>query len=365
MATLRRNTPDLLLLLAILSLLGLGLVMVTSASTIRGLQKAGDPFYFAKHQLVYALVGLAGMLAAMKMDYHQLRRFTMPLMIAVPILLALVLFLGEKSLGARRWINILGVSVQPSELAKLALVLILVHYLSELGEGVRHFGTGIVVPVLYTGLLAALIMAEPDLGTTLVLCGTAFCLIFAAGARLWQLGLLGIPAAAVLTIYALSAPYRLKRLTTFGNPFKDPRGAGYQVIQSLYALGSGGLFGVGVGRSRQKFSYLPEAHTDYIFSIIGEELGLIGTLFVLTLFFFVIWRGLRAALTAKDLYGTLLAAGITSLLGLQAILNIGVVTSTLPVTGITLPLLSSGGSSLVVSLAGLGILLNVSRQASS
>ncbi|MGE5550683.1 MAG: putative lipid II flippase FtsW [Bacteroidota bacterium] len=364
MATLRRRTPDLMLLLAVLSLLGLGLVMVASASTIRGLQKGNDAFYFTKHQLIYAGLGLIGMFSAMNVDYHQWRRFTVPAMIAAPVLLVLVLVLGEKTLGARRWISLGFVNIQSSEFAKLALIMVVAHYLAELGDGVRHFGTGVLVPLLFTGLLAALIMAEPNLGTTLVICAVAFSLIFAAGARLWHLGILASVAVVVLAVYAMSAPYRLKRLTTFGNPFKDPQGAGYQVIQSLYALGSGGPFGVGIGRSRQKFSYLPEAHTDYIFSIIGEEMGLIGTLFVLVLFFFVVWRGLRAALAAKDLYGTLLAVGITSLIGFQAILNIGVVTSTLPVTGITLPLLSSGGSSLIVSLVALGILLNISRQAS-
>lgn len=365
MATLRRHTPDLLLLFAVLTLLGLGLVMVASASTVAGLTRIKDhpdPFYFIKRQLVYALVGLAVMVFLMNYDYHRLRRWSIPLAVAAPVLLVLVLILGEKTLGAKRWIDLGFFNLQGSEVAKLAMVLVLADYLSELGEGVRRFSAGIGLPLLFLAVLAGLIMAEPDMGTTIVLCGTFFALVFAAGVPLWQLSLLPLPAVTILWYYARSAPYRWRRLTTFGNPFKDPQGAGYQIIQSLYALGSGGPFGVGIGRSRQKFNYLPEAHTDYIFSIIGEELGLVGTLFVLGLFFLLVWRGLRTALTAKDAYGTLLAVGITCLIGIQAILNIGVVTATLPVTGITLPLVSCGGSSLVVTLAGLGILLNISRQ---
>ncbi len=362
MATLRRHTPDMLMLLAILSLLGLGLIIVASAGTIRGMQKANDAFYYIKHQIVYALLGLIAMVAMMNFDYHLLRRFTLPLAVAAPALLVLVLVFGQKVLGARRWIDLGLFSLQASELAKLAMVLILAHFLSELGDNVRRFSLGIAIPLLYTGLLVGLIMLEPDFGTTLVICATFICMVFSAGVNLIHLGLLMLGGSAGLIYLAVSAPYRLKRLTTFLDPWRDPQGASWQVIQSLYALGSGGLFGVGIGRSRQKFSYLPEAHTDYIFSILGEEMGLIGTIFVLLLFFLLIWRGLRAAIVARDLYGTLLAAGITSLIGLQAILNIGVVTSTLPVTGITLPLLSSGGSSLMVTLAGLGILLNVSKQ---
>lgn len=363
LATLRRNTVDLWLLLAILTMLGLGMIMVASASTIAGLNKAHDAFAYIKHQLIFACLGLVAMVIMMNFDYHKLRRFTLLLVVAAPILLVLVLIMGEKILGARRWINLGFFNFQSSEFAKLALVLILAHYLSELGDGVRHLGAGIILPMLFTGLCAGLIMLEPDFGTTLVICGAFFCMIFAAGASMWHLGGMSLTALSGLIYLAVSEPYRLKRLTAFRHPFSDPQGAGYQIIQSLYALGSGGPFGVGIGRSRQKFSYLPEAHTDYIFSIIGEEMGLIGTLFVLLLFFFIVWRGFKAALAAKDSYGMLLAVGITALIGTQAILNIGVVTASLPVTGITLPLLSYGGSSLIMTLAGLGILLNISRQA--
>ncbi|MGE5527917.1 MAG: putative lipid II flippase FtsW [Patescibacteria group bacterium] len=363
MATLRRKTPDLVLLLAVLTLLGLGLVMVASASTITGLAKAKDAFYYIKHQLIFAGLGLLGMFIMMNFDYHHLRRFTRVLAILAPVMLVLVLIFGQKIGGARRWIDLGFFNVQSSEFAKLALVLILAHFLAELGEGVRRFGLGVFLPLCYAALIAGLVMLEPDFGTVLVVSGTFFCMVFAAGASLWHLGVLAGAALAGLIALAVSAPYRLKRLIAFKNPFHDPQGTGYQIIQSLYALGSGGPFGVGIGRSRQKFSYLPEPHTDYIFSILGEEMGLVGTMLVLCLFALIIWRGLRTALAAVDLYGTLLAVGITSLLGVQVILNIGVVTSTLPVTGITLPLLSYGGSSLMVTLVGLGILLNISGQA--
>lgn len=365
MATLRRSTPDYMLLLTVLTLLTFGLIMVASASTTAGLRLRPNPdaFHYTKKQLVFALIGLAGLFLAMNVDYHRLRRLSVPLIVITPILLGLVLILGQRTFGAKRWIDLGFFNFQPSEFAKVALVLVLAHYLSELGDGVYRFWQGIAMPFLFTSILALLIMAEPDMGTTIILCATCFCMVFAAGVRLWQLGFPTASAVVLLYFYAKSAPYRWERLKTFfGDPFADPQGSGYQIIQSLYALGSGGPFGVGIGRSRQKFSYLPQAHTDYIFSIVGEELGLIGTLFILALFFLLIWRGLRCALAAKDLYGSLLAVGLTSLFGLQAILNIGVVTATLPVTGITLPLISYGGSSLIPTLIGLGILLNISKQ---
>jgi cell division protein FtsW len=243
------------------------------------------------------------------------------------------------------------------------MVIVIAHYLTELGDNVKRFRAGILIPMLYTGFLALLIAKSPDFGAVIVLLMTFFCILFTSGVRVGYLLAIFVPAISGLMFAAVKLEYIRNRIIGFLHPDKDPLGKGYQILQSLMALGSGGLFGVGVGRSRAKFNYLPEAHTDYIFSIVGEELGLIGTVFVVTMLFFIIWRGFKAAIGAKDVFGTLLGAGIVCMIGTQAILNIGVVTSSLPVTGVTLPLLSYGGSSLIVTLTGLGILLNISRQA--
>ncbi|HAH96113.1 MAG TPA: stage V sporulation protein E, partial [Firmicutes bacterium] len=250
------------------------------------------------------------------------------------------------------------------EIAKFATILALAFWLSELRDGVKSFLGGIVIPLGMVGIVCLLIMLEPDFGTMIVIFGTSFLLIFAAGARLWHLGLIGSAGLLAGIVLALAEPYRRERLTSFLDPMQDPLGSGWQIIQSLYALGSGGLFGLGLGRGRQKFSYLPEPHTDFIFACLGEELGFIGTILVVALFFLFAWRGLRVAMNCRDLFGSLLAIGITCMLVVQALLNIGVVTSSLPVTGITLPLISSGGSSLVISLASIGVLLNISKQTS-
>jgi len=362
MATLRRQTPDLLLLLAILALLGLGLVMVASAGSIKGLGK-NDVFHYIKHQIVFAAVGLLGLLFMMRFDYRHLRKFVSPLAVLAPVLLILVLIFGTKINGARNWIDLKFFNFQSSEFAKLAMVIVIAHYLTELGDNVKRFRAGILIPMLYTGFLALLIAKSPDFGAVIVLLMTFFCILFTSGVRVGYLLAIFVPAISGLMFAAVKLEYIRNRIIGFLHPDKDPLGKGYQILQSLMALGSGGLFGVGVGRSRAKFNYLPEAHTDYIFSIVGEELGLIGTVFVVTMLFFIIWRGFKAAMGAKDVFGTLLGAGIVCMIGTQAILNIGVVTSSLPVTGVTLPLLSYGGSSLIVTLTGLGILLNISRQA--
>lgn len=362
---MKKQGPDLFLFLTTVFLLVIGVILVTSASAPRALNQTGgrDPFLYGKRQAVYALLGIILLLATMRVDYHRLRKFTGLFAFLAPLLLLLVLFVGEEIQGARRWIDLGYFNFQPSEFAKLSLIFVLAHYLSELGSEVKNFITGILLPLVYTGIIGLLVIREPDLGTTVVIFGVFFIMLFAAGARLVHLGVVGLFGAGVGVALIVKEPYRLRRFLSFIDPMMDPKGDGWQIIQGLMALGSGGLFGVGLGRSRQKFFYLPEPHSDYIYAIIGEELGLIGTGFLLLLFFLLAWRGYKAALAAPDHYGSLLAVGITSCLIVQTLINVAVVTSTIPATGITLPLISYGGSSLWITLISIGILLNISKEA--
>ncbi|RDV82902.1 putative lipid II flippase FtsW [Ammonifex thiophilus] len=358
----KKRAPDFLLFFTVLSLLSLGLVMVLSSSEYAALVYYGDGLYFFKRQLLHACLGLAALFFFLRYDYWQFRRLTFPLLGLSFIFLILVLIpgVGDTSHGAQRWISIGSFSFQPAEIVKFGLLLFVADGLSRRGAEVRKFKA--LLPYLgVTGLAALLILLEPDLGTALALAGTVFVLLFCAGVPLSTLGLLGLAGLACVGLAIKLEPYRLKRLFAFLDPWKDPLGAGFHIIQSLYAIGSGGLFGLGLGQGKQKLLYLPEQHTDFIFAVIGEELGFIGALLVITLFVILIWRGLRTALYAPDAFGCYLAAGITAGIGLQAFINIGVVTGSLPITGIPLPLISYGGTSLVFTLASIGILLNISR----
>lgn len=360
---MKQNPPDMFLFLVTMTLLGLGLIVVSSASAPESLRITGGTsvFHYGLRQLLFAVVGFFLMLIGMKFPYHNWRRFSFWIFISSLVFLILVLFVTEDVKGAHRWINLGFFNFQPSEYAKLAVIMLLAHYLSEIKQGISHLTLGVLIPFGFVALICLLILLEPDLGTALVIFATFMIMIFTSGAQITHLSFLTFFGVAAATVLVVIEPYRFKRLIAFIDPWKDPRGDGWQIIQSLYALGSGGPFGMGLGMSRQKFNYLPEAHTDYIFSILGEELGLLGTTLVLTLFFFLAWRGYKIAISAKDLYGKLLATGITSHLVFQALLNVGVVTSSLPVTGITLPFLSYGGSSLLISLLSIGILLDISK----
>ena len=353
---------DLPLLAAVLSLLAVGLVAVFSASSVTGLLERGDAAYYFKRQLLWAVAGTAAMTVASQFDYHRLRLVTLTLLLVSVAGLVLVLVVGQEISGSRRWIDLGFLNFQPSELFKLANILFLSAYLAAAGEEVRTFTRGILPGLVVVGLGFLLILAEPDFGTAAAMAATSVLLFFAAGAHLGHLIGLGVAALPALVFLVVAEPYRVRRLLAFIDPWADPLDSGWNVIQSLLAIGSGGVFGVGLGQSRQKFAYLPEQHTDFIFAILAEEFGLLGSLVVVGLFFFVAWRGYRLALKAPDTYGALLATGLTTMICLQAFLNIGVVTGVLPVTGITLPFISAGGSSLVVTLTGVGILLNISRQ---
>ncbi len=360
---MKRNPPDLFLFFITLSLLVLGLIIISSASAPESLSVTNgrSVFHFGLKQLGSALAGFILMLFFMKFPHQCLKKFTLTFALVTIGLLVVVLFTSQEVKGAMRWINLGFFKLQPSEMAKLLVIMVLAHYCSEIKTGIKSFVAGIVFPLIFVGIICALIMLEPDFGTTIVIFTTAMIMLFAAGAKIFHLIMPGLVGLGAGTILVIKEPYRLERLIAFIDPWKDPKGDGWQIIQSLYALGSGGPLGLGLGMSRQKFNYLPEAHTDYIFSILGEELGLLGTITVLALFFFLAWRGYKTAISTGEPYGRLLAVGITSYLVFQAILNIGVVTSSIPVTGITLPFLSYGGSSLIISLIGIGILLNVSK----
>lgn len=362
-----RQAPDYIIFFVIVILMTIGLIMILSASSIRSHLLYKDSYYLFKHQLVWVVIGIIAMIIFMNIDYQIYRRYAKMILLITIITLILVLIPGIGRLvgGSRRWIWIGSFRFQPSELAKLGLVIYLAHYFSNKGEQVKSFVNGVLPPLLIMGLTFGLILMEPDLGTAVTIAGTFFIMLFAAGARISHLFTLGLAGFPLLLYFIMSEDYRRERLFSFLDPWSDPLDTGYHIIQSLLALGSGGIFGVGLGNSRQKFLYLPEPGTDFIFAVLGEELGLLGTVAVLGLFFLFVWRALKIAVSVPNLFGSLLAVGLSTMVILQAIINIGVVTASMPITGITLPFISYGGSSLVIMLSGVGILLNISRQAST
>jgi cell division protein FtsW len=359
----KRSTPDFILILTTLSLLAIGMIMVYSASAVWATYKFDDSFFFVKRQLLFAGVGVIAMFGIMTVDYWTWRTWAKVLMLSCFLLLIIVLIPGVGLVrnGSQSWIGVGAFSIQPSEFMKLAMIAFLAKHLSENQKKLTLFKKGLLPTLSIVMLAFGLIMLQPDLGTGAVLVGTSVVIIFVAGAKISHfigLGLIGLVGFAGLV---LSAPYRIKRITSFLDPWQDPLGSGFQIIQSLYAIGPGGLLGLGLGKSRQKFFYLPEPQTDFIFAIIAEELGFIGGTLILFLFGLLLWRGVRVALGAPDLFGSLLAIGIIAMIAIQVIINIGVVTGMFPVTGITLPFLSYGGSSLTLTLMAVGVLLNISR----
>jgi cell division protein FtsW len=352
-------------------LLGIGVVMVFSASEYTALVREyynHDPFYFFKKQLMFAVAGLLIMGLIVKYDYWRFKKHTNKIAIAAFVLLILVLIpgIGVVSHGARRWIGIGLWTFQPSELVKMCLIIFTAHGLSQKGHQIKSFTRGLLPYLMMMAGASGLILLQPDLGTASTLAGTIVFMFFAAGARLSNMAALsgaGIMAVA-LAIYF--EPYRMKRFLAFWDPWADPQGDGFHIIQGLLALGSGGFFGTGLGQGRHsKLLYVPEQHTDFIFAAVGEELGFIGACLVILLFGMFVWRGLKIAIDSPDPFASLTAAGLTLGIALQAIINMGVVTGSLPVTGITLPFISYGGTSLIFTLIGVGIILNISRYTTS
>lgn len=359
---LKKGPPDFVLFITTMALLGIGLIMVFSSSAVTSSIRYDDAYYFFKKQLEWTVISIVAMVVVMKINYFRLKDFAMPLMVIALICLVLVITpLGNSVKGSSRWLGVGPFVLSPSELTKIALVMFMAKSMEANIDKIKLFKQGVLPYLVVLAVVGALIMKQPDLGTSIAIAGTVFFMLMVAGAKISHLGLLSLAGIGVVGAAIAVAPYRMERVIAFLNPWKYAGDEGFQIIQSLYALGSGGLFGMGLGRSRQKFFYLPEQHTDFIFAILGEELGFIGAFVVLTLFLLFAWRGYKIAINAPDNFGSLLAAGVTTMIVFQAALNIGVVSGALPVTGITLPFISYGGSSLLFSMIGVGLLLNVSR----
>jgi len=362
----RKLAPDVWLFGVAIVLLSAGVVMVYSASAIVAADRFHDPFFFLKKQLFWAGLGLGCLWGGMLLDYRWLERLVMPLLVLSFALLVLVLVppFGQSINGTRRWFHLGPASFQPVELAKFSLVLYLASFLTRRQEIIARFSGGLLPILLVAGGLAALTLLQPDLGNALALIILTLALAYMAGARVQHMAAIAGCALPVVIALIAMKPYRLRRMVAFMNPWDDPQGSGFQIIQSFLALGSGGWVGVGLGDSKQKLFYLPEPHTDFIFAIIGEELGLVGATSVVALFALLIWRGLRVGLRAPDAFGAYLGLGLTIMLATQTLVNLGVVTGVLPTKGLPLPFISFGGSALFVTMLCAGVLLNISQLAS-
>lgn len=358
---LKKGTPDILLFLAAMMLLAMGIIMVFSASYYDTLEK--DPYLYLRKQLQWGVIGFMAMFIMIKYDYYRLKPYINLAFAAALVLLGLVLVpgIGVEVKGSMRWLNLGFTRIQPSEIMKLAMVLFLAKSFSKTPLRASSLILGVGPYLLLFGIAGGLIMLEPDLGTMLALAATFFIMLFTAGLRWHHIALFFISGIGIVAALIISAPYRINRIIGYLDPWAHMSKEGYQTVNSLYALGSGGFFGMGLGNSRQKLDFLPEQHTDFIFAILGEELGFVGAFFVIILFFVITWRGYKIALDCPDNFGSYLAVGLTTTIVFQAFLNMGVVTGLLPVTGISLPFISYGGSSLLFSMLGIGILLNISR----
>lgn len=355
--------PDTWLFASVATLVAIGLVMIFSASSAVAYALHHDTAFYFKRQLIWLVIGLICAYGAYRMDYHVLKRAAPYVLVTaiLGLLVVLVPHLGVVVNGARRWIGAGSFSVQPSEFAKLALVLYLAAMLASRGERITRLVDGLAPLCVPAGIMALLILWEPDMGTASLLVMTSFAMFFAAGARIAHLVSVVLVTLPPVALEVLSSPYRRARLFAFWNPWKDPQNTGFHIVQSLLALGSGGLLGVGLGASRAKFFYLPEQYTDFIFSVLGEELGLLGAVFVVVLFVILAYRAIRIAIAAPDRFGFFLVVGCAATIVIQAFVNIGVVTSSWPVTGVPLPFISFGGSSLVVNLIAVALIANVGR----
>ena len=359
-------TFDIPFLLILLLLLSYGLIMLFSAGYAVALYRRGDAYTYIRPQLLFAALGVLAMYAASLVDYHVWHRLAWPMLGISLLLLAIVLFMPEYN-GCKRWIVLPGLgTLQPSEIAKFAVVLVFAHIISLNHDRMQTFATGVLPFMVILGAVTVLMLLEPHLSGTLLILGIGAVLMFVGGTGLKWFALAGIAgagaiAAAVVLLPEL-VPYATDRLASWRDPFADPLGEGHQTIQSLYAIASGGLAGLGLGNSRQKYLYVPEPQNDFIFSILCEELGFIGAALVVALFLLLLLRGMSIAVRARDKFGALLVVGFVVQVTLQAILNMAVVTNTIPNTGISLPFFSSGGTSLLMLLGEMGIVLSVSRQ---
>lgn len=361
---MKKGQVDFYFLITVFALLALGLIMVMSASSESARNAAytgGDAYYFFKRQLIWAVLSVVTMFVVSKIDYHIFVNKSVLLFGAVLILLVVVLIIGATANGGQRWLRIGPVQFQPSEFAKIGLILYLANAITS-NKNIDKFKKGLFPNLIVIGITAALLIAQPHYSATVLIVCTGLIMLFVGGVNWKHLMAMGVPIVAAGFALIMSSDYRRERLFSFLDPFADPLGDGYQVIQSLYAIGSGGLFGVGLGQSRQKFLYIPEPHNDFIFSIWCEEFGFVGAIGLVLIFIFLLYRGIKIAMNAKDKQGSLVATGIISLIALQIIMNIAVVTAAMPVTGIPLPFFSYGGTALLVTMGCMGIMLNISKQ---
>lgn len=355
---------DMIILLMAVALTCFGIVMVYSTSSVMAAKKFHDSFYFLKRQGIYALIGTCGMAFAMRTDYQLWRKWAVPILLTCLVLLCAVLIpgIGGSAKGATRWIRLPGFNLQPSELTKIALILYMAYSLEKKQDKIKDFVSGLLPYMVILAILFLILLLQHDLGSAITLAFVALMMLFLAGARLSYFVGMIILAVPFLWYFIVKEPYRLKRINAFLDPYNDPAGSGFQIIQSWIAFGTGGVFGQGLGESKQKLFYLPEAHTDFILAVAGEELGFFGIVIIAAMFFLLVLRSIRVALYAEDTFGRYLAYGVAVLIGTEAFVNMAVVTGMVPTKGLALPFISYGGSSLIVSLFAIGILLNVSSR---
>ncbi len=362
---MKKGQIDFYFLITVFALLAFGLIMVMSASSESARNAAytgGDAYYFIKRQLIWAVLSIVAMFFFSKFDYHKLVEWSGIMIIGTFVLLLLVLVAGAEANGGQRWLRLGPVQFQPSEVAKVSLILYLAGSITKNKKYIDTFTRGLVPNLIVIGVTAVLLIVQPHFSATVLIVGVGVIMLFVGGVNWKHLVALAAPVVSLAFILVMTSDYRRARVLSFLDPFADPLGDGYQVIQSLYAIGSGGLFGLGLGQSRQKFLYIPEPQNDFIFSIWCEEFGFVGALVVILMFAFLVYRGIKIAMNAKDKQGSLIAVGITSLVALQVIMNIAVVTSAMPVTGIPLPFFSYGGTALLIIMSCMGIMLNISKQ---
>lgn len=379
----KRGTPDFQLLILTLLLVGFGIIMVFSASsslTVTSEAHGYDPLYHTKRQAVFALIGTFAMFVAMNINYNKYKKLCIPVFFLSLLLLILVVVTGEATNGAVSWFKIGKLGIQPTELAKIATIVYLAALITKKGERIRQWKGGFFPVLIIVGVVAGLIMLQPDLGSTFILVSSCFLVIYAGGASLKHImacvSLVALGLAITIGVGSLvdvikgpdteqassDSNYRAGRIEAYMDPFADSSGTGYNLVQSLIAIGQGGMTGAGYGQSVQKLHYLPNPYNDFIFSVIGEEFGFIGTSIFLLVYLYFIWRGIIVSLRCPDPFGTLTGVGIMGLIAIQAFINIGGVTNTIPITGVTLPFISYGGSSLVVMMLAMGIVLSISRE---
>lgn len=358
---LNRESQRLLIVSTIL--ICVGIVMIYSASSYYAYEKFNDSAFYLKRHFIHALAGMALALFFVTFDYKRLRSYSRLLLglSLFGLVLALLPGIGHASGGAKRWVRLGFIGFQPSEFAELFLIIYMADLLDRKEHCIRNFFQGFLPALVIMGMATLLILLQPDLGSAAALMAVLLVMMFAAGANTAQLLPFLLPAVPVFYFLIFKVAYRLRRIVSYLDPWGDMQGAGFQIVQSFLALGSGGLCGVGLGLSKQKLFYLPQAHTDFIFSIIGEEMGIIGTMGVVVLFVLFVWEGIHISLKAKDLFGRLLALGITVSTGLAAAINIGVSTGAIPTKGLPLPFISYGGTSLIINIIGVGILINIAN----